>query len=83
MKAKTRNKRRKSALRPKEQWLQATGGLRIGEPESLFKMRVVEINKLEKRLRSGRLLGDEPERILRRLCQLKGIYFDSYDPPDD
>lgn len=69
--------------RAKEQWIGRTGGFRIGESPEEFRNRVAEIKKLESLFRSGRIKLDHLEHIQRRLCQLKGIDFDSYDPPDD
>lgn len=59
----------------KEKFIAATGGFAWGEIESL---RVAEIGVLEKRIRSSKF--NEEDR--RRLCELKGIDFDSYDLED-
>jgi hypothetical protein len=67
-----------------DRFLEMTSGFRPGEPKAIFKASVCEIRRLEKSLRSGRSFEPgETEKVLRRLCQLKGIYFDGYDPPDD
>ena len=70
--------------RPKADVIQRTGGFRVGEPAFVFRGRVAEIRNLEQALKTGRVKGEkEVEKMLRRLCQLKDIYFDGYDPPDD
>ncbi len=58
----------------KEKFLAETGGFAWGEIEPL---RLAEINVLEKRIR-----GKFNEEDQRRLCELKGIDFDSYDLED-
>jgi hypothetical protein len=65
-----------SVMRPKEQWLEKTGGLRFDETPSQFEARVAEINRLEGLLRSGNIMPDKIELILRRLCELKRIFFE-------
>ena len=73
-----------NAMRPKEQWLDKMGGFRIGETPGQCSARAEEIDRLEKLLRSGQVKGEQAvELVLRRLSDLKGIYFDGYDPPDD
>jgi transcriptional regulator with XRE-family HTH domain len=69
--------------RPKDQWLERTGGLRFGESPEQFRQRVAEIKRLETAVISGQVHLDNMERVQRRLCALKGIYFDEYEPPDD
>jgi hypothetical protein len=58
----------------KEKFLAETGGFAWGEIEPL---RLAETNVLEKRIR-----GKFNEEDQRRLCELKGIDFDSYDLED-
>ena len=65
--------------RSKEQWLEHTGGFRLGESPAAFQERVVEIEKLEREFRAAGLTMGEREKILRQLCALKGIDFDSDD----
>jgi transcriptional regulator with XRE-family HTH domain len=72
-----------SGMRPKEQWLGRYGGLRANESSAQLHNRMDEIDRLETLFWSGMLSHDELEPTQRRLCQLKGIDFDSYDPPDD
>jgi hypothetical protein len=38
---------------------------------------------LENALCSGQVSLDDLDKVQRRLCFLKGIYFDEYEPPDD
>jgi len=59
----------------KEQFIAETGGFACGEPQQ---WRLAEIRVLEKRIRAGRF----SEKDQRRLCELKGIVFDSYDLED-
>jgi len=59
--------------RPKDQFIHATGGFRIGESTSQFQNRATEIAKLEKRWKSGKLPADEASEVLRRIRELKGI----------
>lgn len=59
----------------KDKFIAETGGFAWGEPQQ---GRVAEINVLEKRIRSGKF----NEKDQRRLCELKGINFDSYDHED-
>jgi hypothetical protein len=59
----------------KEKFIAETGGFAIGEIEPL---RLAEIGVLEKRIRSGNFSEEDQ----RRLCELKGIDFDGYDPED-
>ena len=56
----------------KEKFIAETGGFAWGEPQQ---WRLAEIRVLEKRIRAGRF----SETDQRRLCELKGIVFDSYD----
>ncbi len=70
--------------RSKDQWFEETGGLRVGETDGQFQARVAEIQRLKQSmfdpsLREGMTL----EQVQRRICALKGIYFDGYDNPDD
>ena len=58
----------------KEKFIEETGGFLWGE---LAAPRRAEIELLEKRLRSA-----YSEQDHRRLCELKGITFDAYDPED-
>lgn len=69
--------------RSKDQWLEHTGGFRLGESEAQFHDRVAEIANLEASLVSGKHDMAGLERIQRKLCELKGIDFDSYDDPND
>lgn len=77
--------------RSKDQWLEETGGFRIGESQIEFQKRVSEIARLEEFLlagvkeapTSGKHNMAELEKIQRRLCNLKGIDFDSYDDPNE
>jgi transcriptional regulator with XRE-family HTH domain len=73
----------RSTTRPKDQWLDRTGGFSAFETEQQMRERVAEIERLERLMVSGTLGGDEIERVHRRICELKGIDFDEYDPPDD
>ena len=61
----------------KEKFIVETGGLRL-ESESEFKTRQAEIQRIEAELRSG----NYSEAGQRRLCELKGISFDSYELED-
>ena len=63
----------------KGQWIERTGGFSIGESDSDFQNRVTEIEKLERLLVSGNLDMAGLDRTQRRLCELKGIDFDSED----
>lgn len=56
----------------KEKFIAESGGFALGEPQQ---WRLAEIRVLEKRIRAGRF----SEKDQRRLCELKGIVFDSYD----
>ncbi len=67
----------------KEDFIRRTGGFRLGETEAQFHARVKEIDALEKKMKSGTLGGpDAFEAVQRRLCELKGIDFDSRDDDD-
>jgi hypothetical protein len=59
----------------KEKFIAETGGFVLGEPQQ---WRLAEITVLEKRIRSGKFSEEDQ----RRLCELKGINFDSYDLED-
>jgi hypothetical protein len=59
----------------KEKFIAETGGFILGKP---LKWRLAEIKVLEKRIRSGKFT----EADQRRLCEVKGINFDSYDLED-
>jgi hypothetical protein len=65
--------------RTKDQWIERTGGFRVGESEFDFTAWAAEIDRLEKLLVSGALDIVGRERTQRRLCELKGIDFDSDD----
>lgn len=65
--------------RSKDQFIEKTGGFRFSESPAEFQARAAEIENLEKRFRSEKLTMDEREKMQRRLCKLKGIYFDSND----
>lgn len=69
--------------RTKDQWIERTGGFRFGESPTEFAARAAEIERLEKSLRSGKHDMAGLEQIQRRLCDLKGIDFDSYDDPNE
>jgi hypothetical protein len=70
---------RLGTMSPKDQWLDKTGGFQQG-----FNKRVDETLRLEKLFISGELADEQSrELVQRRICELKGIYFDGYDPPDD
>jgi hypothetical protein len=62
----------------KEQFIEATGGFRLGESPAQFKKRQAEIGRIERQILSGHF----SEKNQRRLCELKGIDFDSYDLED-
>jgi hypothetical protein len=66
-----------------EEFIERTGGFRFGESQTSFRARVTEIARLEESLMSGRHNMAELEAIQRRLCDLKGIDFDSYDDPSE
>jgi transcriptional regulator with XRE-family HTH domain len=78
-----REANRLSTMRPKDQWLHRIGGFRAGESPTQLRNRIAEIERLEKLLVSGGVTFEGLEQIQRRLCTLKGIYFDDYDPSDD
>lgn len=65
--------------RTKDQWLERTGGFRLGESPAQFSARTSEIERLTASLTSGRLGIEEIEATQRRICELKGIDFDSDD----
>jgi hypothetical protein len=69
--------------RAKDEWIEKTGGFRIGEPLAVFRARLAEIVRLENDLKSGKVRGLQVEKVCRRLCDLKGIDYDGYYPPDD
>jgi hypothetical protein len=59
----------------KEDFINQTGGSRLGESDTERDLRFAEIRELEDRLRSG----NYTEQDHRRLCELKDISFDAYD----
>ncbi|HET9149998.1 MAG TPA: hypothetical protein VFO61_05900 [Alphaproteobacteria bacterium] len=63
--------------RSKDAFLERTGGFRLGETQSQFQARIREIDELESSLKSGSVKLSNVESIQRRLCDLKGIAFDS------
>jgi hypothetical protein len=65
--------------RAKEDFVERTGGLRLGENQADLRKRVAEIDKLERDILSPKLTMGEREQIQRRLCALKGVDFDSDD----
>ncbi len=69
--------------RSKDAFIEKTGGFRFGESEADFRTRVTEIERLEQSLVSGGHDMDGIESIMRKICTLKGIDFDSYDDPND
>jgi hypothetical protein len=69
--------------RTKDQWLERTGGFRVGESDADFLGRAKEIETLEKQFRSPGLAMQERETVQRRLCTLKGTDFDSPDDDED
>jgi hypothetical protein len=71
--------------RPGDRLVGQIDWFQLGEKPPKFKTSVDEIQWLEGLFKSGRLrrYGLSVEQIQRRLCKLKGIYFDGYDPPDD
>jgi transcriptional regulator with XRE-family HTH domain len=71
------------SVRPKEQWLERIEGFRADESPAQLRHRIAEIDRLENLFVSGRLKGYEIEKTQRRLCELRGIYFDGHDPQDD
>jgi hypothetical protein len=94
--AKEQKKKSKKAVKPpprknrsaklasgKEAVLDRYGGLQFGESLARPSLRMKEINKLEAAFRSPRTNPERRESIQRRLCELKGIYFDEYDDPND
>ena len=69
--------------RTKDQWIERTGGMRLFETPEMFRGRIVEIRRLEKLFKTGRVGPHNAEQVLRRLCELKGIDFDEHDSNDD
>jgi hypothetical protein len=63
----------------KEQFIEKTGGFRVGESEDEMFTRFAEIETLETRLRSGKKWSEEDHE---RLCKLKGIDLYAYDLED-
>jgi len=63
--------------RSKDDFIERTGGLRLGESDEDFRKRVVEIDRLTTSLVSGKLNLSEVESVQRKICTLKGIDFDS------
>jgi hypothetical protein len=94
--AKAKKKKLKKAVKPpqrktgsaklasgKEAILDRYGGLQFGEGPAKPSERMKEIDELEAAFRSPRATPEKRESIQRRLCELKGIYFDEYDDPND
>jgi superfamily I DNA and/or RNA helicase len=94
--AKEQKKKSKKAVKPrqrenrsaklasgKEAILDRYGGLQFGETIAKPSLRMKEIDKLEAAFRSPLTNSEKRESIQRRLCELKGIYFDEYDDPND
>lgn len=50
-------------IRPKDQWLEMTGGFRIGENAELFKMRQSEIHDIRNRIAQGNFTQEHIERL--------------------
>ncbi|NTJ66018.1 hypothetical protein G6M50_14875 [Agrobacterium rhizogenes] len=69
--------------RSKQEFINRTGGYRIGEGQQEFVNRVREINDLETKLKSGQISFEDMESIQRRLCELKGISFDFDDDEEE
>lgn len=69
--------------RSRHDFIERTGGYRIGETEAEFDARVAEIERLEGDIRGRRVSLPDMEKVQRRLCELKGIDFDGYDDPED
>jgi hypothetical protein len=67
----------------KEELIERYGGFFAGESMAERKKRFAEIDKLESDFKSGKIKVNDLERVQRRLCELKGIDFDSYDDPND
>jgi hypothetical protein len=68
----------------REEWIERTGGFRLGESNEEFVGRCRAIEALEKQLLSGLPL-DEVDNVLARLRELKGlppVEWD-YDDPND
>ena len=68
-----------------DEFIERTGGYRIGEPMSLDPSHGERIQELEERLASGTLTLDEVEKVHRMICNLKGLPPDEWDyqPADD
>lgn len=78
-----REKARLSTVRPRDQWVDKVGGLQLGETSVRLGARVAEIERLEKLLVSGELRAEHAiELVHRRICELKGIWFDEYEPQE-
>ena len=65
--------------RSKDRFLEETGGFRLGESQEDFARRVEEIRRLEASLKTPFVKPDRREEVMRRICELKGIDFDSDD----
>ena len=61
------------------QFIQETGGFRIGESPAQFQHRVKEIEALTKKLISGKLSFSQVEGIQTCLYELKGLPPDEWD----
>jgi len=66
---------------PKDLLHERYGGLRADETAEQRRVRFAEIEELEALLVSGIVHPDCFETVQRRLCELKGMHFDDYDPP--
>ena len=51
--------------RSKEEWIQRTGGFRIGESSEQFAQRTSEIQRLEERIKCGKGTVADVNRIAR------------------
>jgi hypothetical protein len=70
---------KRAAKRARDAVIEKYGSLPIGKAGS---ERKKDIDWLEKNFVTlARLFG--PDTIQRKLCNLKGIYFDSYEDPND
>ena len=61
--------------RTKDQFIEKTGGFRLGETEAQFHARTAEIERLETSLKTART-PEQREKIQRELYKRRGIDFD-------
>jgi len=63
----------------KDEFIEATGGFRAGEPMSVDPSHAIRIRELENRLKSGKLTLEEAEKVRKMICNLKGLPPDEWD----